>query len=195
MDSLNKIISKIKADNKAECKAVLDDAKKQTKQILSDAEKQAQALSSGILAEGESAVQIRLAKADSSAELLYKRRLLSAKVDITKNTIQQALDELKNLPDKEYFDILTELAVAHAEAGEGTLCLTDEDNAKAPKDFAKNINEKLGKNGSIKVCGGAELGYGGFILRYSETLHNCGFDALLDDVLDDVKDNLNAILF
>jgi V/A-type H+-transporting ATPase subunit E len=195
MDSLNKIISKIEADNKAECKAVLDNAEKQAKQILSDAEKQAEIIKSDILAKGEKAVSDKLSKAKSSAELIAKRQILSAKVDITKATIEKALNELKNLPEKEYFDILSELVIAHAESGEGTLCLTDEDKARAPKDFAKNINARLDGKGSVTLVGGAELGYGGFILRYEETLHNCGFDALLDDVLDDVKDNLSTILF
>ncbi len=195
MDSLNKIISKIKADNKAECKAVLKDAENKAKVILSDAENEAEKIKKDILSKGEKTVEDRLLKAESSAELAFKRGILSAKVDITKSTIQKALEELKNLPEKEYFDILSELVVAHAESGEGTLCLTDEDKARCPKDFAKNINARLGDKGSVNVKGGAELGYGGFILNYAETLHNCGFDALLDDVLDDVKDKLSTILF
>ena len=49
--------------------------------------------------------------------------------------------------------------------------------------------------GGVTLSGGGDLKFGGFKLVYDETVVNRGFDALLSDKLDDIKDSLSRILF
>lgn len=195
MDSLTKILQKIESDNKADCEAVLKNAEAEAKKIVKDAESKAEKLTADILTEGERLAENYVTRQNSSAELNYKRRLLSARVEITESTLNAALEALSELPKDEYFATLICLAERYAERGDAVLKLTDEDYARKPEDFAEKVNSAIGDRGEITVSGGASLKKGGFLLCYAETVINCGFEALLDDVKDDAKYMLGKILF
>lgn len=195
MDSLTKILEKIKQDNKLDCDEILQDANKKAEEIISNAEKNAEQIKSEILKNGEKQVENKLARYQSSAELEYRRSLLGARVEIIESTIKTALNTLCNLPKDEYFSLLLSLAEKYAEKGNAEFLLNDDDFAAMPQDFAKKLTAVLKDKGSVTLSGGGDLNFGGFKLVYAETVVNCGFDALLSDKLDDVKDSLSRILF
>lgn len=195
MDSLTKILEKIKQDNKLACDEILKDANKKAEEIISNAEKNALQIKSDILKNGEKQVKNKLTRYQSSAELEYKRSLLSARVEIIESTIKTALDTLRNLPKDEYFSLLLSLAERYAEKGDAEFVLNEGDFANKPKDLAEKLKTALKDKGSVTLSGGGDLKFGGFKLVYDETVVNCGFDALLSDKLDDIKDSLSRILF
>lgn len=195
MDSLTKILEKIKQDNKLACDEILQDANKKAEEIISNAEKNALQTKSDILKKGEKQAENKLARYQSSAELGFKRSLLSARVEIIESTLQNALNTLCNLPKDEYFTLLLSLAEKYAEKGDARFILNEEDFSNKPKDFAEKLKTALKDKGNVTLSGGGDLKFGGFKLVYAETVVNCGFDALLSDKLDDAKDTLGKILF
>lgn len=195
MDSLTKILEKIDADNKTDCENIIAAAKSEAEQIILDAQKKADQIRADIIAEGEKQIKNKITRHESSAELDFKRKLLAARVEIINSTITKLLESFVNMPREEYFKILLSLAEKYAETGDATLALSDVDFAAMPTDFAQKLSKTLENKGVITVTGGGNLPYGGFKLCYAETVLNCGFDALLNDRIDDAKDTLSKIFF
>lgn len=195
MDSLTKIITQIEQENQKACEQLLENARQKAGEIADEAKQKAARRTEQLLAEGKRQAAAELAKATSAAELAYKRELLAARVSMIDGVLQKALDTLCALPEQEYFDTLCELAVRYAEPGQAVMRLNDRDFARAPEGFAETVNDRLGGRCRIRLSGGAENISGGFLLCYEKTVINAGFEALLDDVRDDVKDTLNRTLF
>lgn len=195
MDSLTKILEKIDADNKTDCENIIAAANTEAEQIISDAQKTAEQIRADILAKGEKQIKNKIARCESSAELDFKRKLLAARVEIINSTIEKLLESFVKMPKEQYFEILLSLAEKYAENGNATLVLNDADFAAMPADFADKLIKALENKGVLTITGGGNLPYGGFKLCYAETVLNCGFDALLNDRIDDAKDTLSKILF
>ena len=195
MDSLNKILEKITADNNAACMDILADAKAKADAIITDAQKRAEQIKADILSDGEKQVENKLARYESSAELAYKRSMLAARVEIIDSVLKKLLESFAKMPKDEYFDLLISLVEKHADNGDAVFVLNDDDFKALPDDFCTKLGKVLENKGVVTVKGGGALPYGGFKLCYAETVLNCGFDAILSDRMDDAKDTLSEILF
>lgn len=62
-----------------------------------------------------------LASAKSSAELKKKQTVLEGKIEAIEDMLGRAVDVLKALPKREYFEMLKELAVKNAISGDGVM--------------------------------------------------------------------------
>ena len=193
MSGLEKIISQIEYESNDRCRSIIDNAQKKAALIVEEAGAQAQS----ILDDGrnETAKKVENIKqgAQSSAQLAKNKILLESKLEIIDEMLKKALDELRNLPEKEYFDILGSLIIANAKEGKGLLCLSEKDGKALPKDFIDSVNKKL-ENGSVELSSTADIN-GGFILIYGDIDINCSFDAIASSKRDELRDALNKLLF
>ncbi len=195
MDSLAKILEKIEKENNEACEKVIADAKQRADEIISSAQKNSKEYKALKMAETEKEFSNKIAMANSSAELLKNRRTLAAKIEIINGCMEQAIKYLNNLPNDDYFKILEDLAVGHAENAAGVLKVSESDFKRLPESFEADINKRLENGAEISVESDANVNGGGFILCYDEVVQNCTFSALLEDCLDEVKDELSKILF
>ena len=193
MTGLEKIISQIEYESNDRCRSIIDDAQKKAALIVEEARAQAQS----ILDEGrnETAKKVENIKqsADSSSQLAKNKILLQSKLEIIDEMLNKALDEIRNLPDKEYFEILKSLIITNSKEGKGLLCLSEKDSKALPKNFIDSVNKEL-KNGSVEIGNTADIN-GGFILIYGDIDINCSFDAIASAKRDELRDALNKLLF
>ncbi len=195
MNGLEKILQKIADDNKSTCQNILDKAKAEADKIISDAKKEGEIKAQKIIDDATKKAELDELKAESGAELSYKRKILSAKLEIIDEVIESTKDSLKNAGDAEYADTIISLACTYAEDGEGEMKFSEKDLKKFGKKFEDKLNEKLPKGKKIKISDTPADIDGGFLLCYEDTIQNCTFDALIDDNADEIKDNLAEILF
>ena len=193
MTGLEKIISQIEYESDDRCRTIIEEANKKADEIIKDAEESAQKILSGN--EEKTAKKLDSIKqiAESSSEFAKSKILLRAKLSIIDETLKKSLDEIKNLPDNEYFEIIKALIIGNSRKGKGSLCLSEKDEKRLPKSFVDGVNKEL--DGGEIVLGNTANIDGGFILVYEDIDINCSFDAIVSSKLDELRDALNSVLF
>ncbi len=125
-----------------------------------------------------------------------KRRLLSCKVELINTAIEKTIRKLKDLPDKDYFDLVVRLAEKHMQAGGGTISFGSSDLKRLPADLESRLNEKAAKSGgSVKIASGSADIEDGFILSYGLISENCSFRAIIESESEEVRDIAARELF
>ena len=194
MTGLEKILSQIEKESDDRCQELQDNAEKKAKEIIADAEGQAQELLNERKAQADKKAQTVDRSAQSSKELEKSRILLAARLESIDEVLEKALEVIKALPKREYFDILKELIVKNAGNGEGTLRLSKADSARLPANFVEGVNNALKKGSSVKLGDCADID-SGFVLTYGEVDINCSFDAIAASKREELRDALNSLLF
>ena len=151
MTGLEKILSQIEYDSNDRCRSIIAQAEEKAESIKAEAEEQAKA----IAAESEAAAEKQLdnirQSAESSAQLNKSKIILKAKLEAIDDMLAKALDDIKNLPEKEYFEILKTLVINNAKEGEGVLCLSAYDEKRLPEDFISSVNSELASGKSVTL--------------------------------------------
>lgn len=194
MAGLEKIIERIQKNSEINCDSILQDARQQAETIRAASKTQTDADIEKISAESKRKAKEIVDSAVSGSELEEKKEILSTKVEIINNVIDQVSETLKNLPDEKYFDALYKLAAKYARPEEGVMVLSQKDLNRLPTDFEKKLNSQL-KEGSIRVSQEPRDLDSGFVLSYGGIEINCSFEALIKESEDDIKDELSRILF
>ncbi|MBR4240645.1 MAG: hypothetical protein IKR97_00320 [Eubacterium sp.] len=193
MTGLEKIISQIEYESDDRCRSVIDDAGIKANSIIKEAEEKAKAFLEESSAENAKKLENIRQSAVSSSELAKNKILLKSKLEIIDEMLEKALDEIRNLPEKEYFEILKGLILSNAKEGKGLLCLSQKDKSSLPENFLDEVNKSL-EGGEIALGNTAPIN-GGFILIYGDIDINCSFDSIAASKRDELRDALNGILF
>lgn len=196
MTGLEKIINKIMDESNANCESIIAKANADAKAILDQAKKQGKKAEEEIIAKANAEAENIAMKAQSGAQLKYSKDLLAAKIDIINSTLGKAKESLKAMPEKEYFDAVTKLAVQSVKSGEGAMLLSDADLKRMPSGFEADVNKALSSKGAkLTVSKKPADIESGFILVYGDVEINCTFDALLEAYRDELKDKVCEIIF
>ena len=195
MDGLTNIIEKIHKQNDIECRNIVESAEKKAGRIIEEAKKEATLVASEIASETEAKLGVIKAKAVSSSEVEYKRAILSKKSELINIAVKNALEGIKSSESNVYFGYIEKLILKNALEGKGTLCLSAKDFERLPEGFVEKINSQLPGGKSVELSKEAALFDGGFVIEYPETKIDCTFESLLEDKLDEIRDELSKILF
>lgn len=195
MTGVEKIISQIETNSNNRCLEITDSAEKNAEKIIADAK--ALAAKNQSEATQASASLLSEAKNSAAASALLKKNqvILCEKLLIIDETLTKALEVIKSLPKKEYFDILKELAVKNALSGKGVLRLSKEDADRIPAGFIESINSSIkDKDSSVSLGKNADID-SGFLLIYGDIDINCTFNSIISSKRDELRDALNQLLF
>lgn len=195
MTGLDKIIAQIDADSAERCKQIAAAAEHEAETICTRAQQAAEAL----CAERNKALRKQLENmmqsAESSAELKKNQIVLKGKLAAIDETLEKALEVIKALPKKEYFEILKELILTHALQGKGVLHLSQADTEKLPQNFIDSVNSALKSKGAEILPGDSAEIDSGFVLVYGDIDINCTFPAIAASKREELRDALNGLLF
>lgn len=194
MTGLDKIISEIGSDSSQRIKEISDEANKKAEEISLAAEKKASEMKAQSEERTAAEVASVLASAKSSAELKKKQTVLEGKIEAIEDMLGRAVDVLKALPKREYFEMLKELAVKNALSGDGVMRFSKEDTAKLPQNFISSVNSALSSKGSVSLGEPCDID-SGFMLVYGDIDVNCTFSSLVSEKRDELFDELNKLLF
>ncbi len=195
MAGLNKIIERIAQDSAAKCDSIIFDAQNEATKIKEAATAAANNDKEALIEAANKEAKAIVDMAESGAELDGKKLLLATRVEIIDKAIEAASEKLGNMPEEEYFAAIYALVKKYAQDAEGEMILSQKDLGRLPKDFNKKINADLAKGAKLKVAKEPANISDGFILVYGDIEINCTFDALIAEQRDEIKDELNSIIF
>ena len=194
MTGLEKILSTIEQDSNDRCREITEQAQKQAQEIIDAASAKAQEDIANAMASVDKRVAEHDGAIEASASMTKNRIILEGKLDIISSTLERALEVIKALPKKEYFEILKGLILKNVRKGEGVLRLSKEDTEKLPSNFIDSINNALKRGYKISLGESADID-SGFILVYGDIDINCSFDAVASAKREELRDTLNEMLF
>jgi len=195
MAGLETILEKIAKDSDNHCADIIAAAQKEADAMREHAREQGRTAASAMLARTQTQADIIIKRANSSAQTIQSRAVLTEKVAIINEVLEQAATRIKELPDAEYAHAIKTLAVKYAKSESGIICLSKTDAARLPAGFEEDLNASIAeKGGSLKMETTLQ-NPGGFILKYGDIEQNCTFEALIEAKKDELKDMINQILF
>lgn len=153
MEGIEKITAKIAQDAQAEIDQINAQAQAQADEIRAQARAQAKKLSDDILSRGEKAAAERLERLKSAAQMERRKLELSAKQEVLGEAFDKALEQLCSLPEKEYIDLLTRLALEASSTGREQLVFSQKDRARVGKQVVVAANEAMAKNVAPELPG------------------------------------------
>ena len=195
MSGLDNIIKTIRDDAAAEAKAVLDRARESAARRLSEAKAATDSACGRIVEEGQRRADSAGARAESGAAMEKRRTLLAKKQALLDQAVLSAREAVLNMPEGEYFDFLTRLAVENAEQGVGVMFLSKRDLQRLPDGYHAALNRALPDGASLDISATAEPIDGGFVLRYGEIDRNCSLAAIFDENRERILDAAQDALF
>lgn len=196
MTGLEEMKEAIEEESRLQCGKIEKQAQERLARIREDAQAAANARYQEILIHARKECENDLQRAKMGGEMETKRLLLRTKTEIVNETIEMALRHLRELPDADYFEVLTALAGTYACKGEGEMRLSERDLKRLPSGFADELNDMLAKQGAhVRIGAQPARIDGGFLLIYGDIEVNCSFEALLDASLEEIKDALSRELF
>ena len=187
---------------------IIDEQQKETEiNIMRAAEKRIQEINEDAMVKAERAYidYIQRAKTESEHEFLtsctsvdstFRRKLLEYKVGCIDSAVEAAVDKLRKLPDKEYFEMILRLIKHHLRDETGVVSFSRKDLDRMPADLKDKLSEEAAKaGGSISVSSEPADINDGFILTYGNISENCSFSAVVESERESVRDTAAKALF
>ena len=145
MEGIEKITAKIAEDAQAEVSRLMAETDEKVKAIQTSAAAQAQQEANEIVEKGRMAASERLERLSSAAQMERRKLELSAKQEVLGEAFDLALSKLCALPEKDYIDLLTKLALEASSSGKERLIFSQKDRNKVGKQVVMAANEALVK--------------------------------------------------
>lgn len=116
----------------------------------------------------------------ATARMDISKEHLAEKCRILDEVFDKARQQLQNLPDDQYRQLMTSLMLEAVETGDEEV-LIDNDEKRIDAALIKKVNSKLGpdRKGNLKLAGEKLKLGGGFILRRGKIKNNVSLDVLL----------------
>lgn len=196
MTGIEKIVMKIEDDCKATCDEIITQAQNEAKVILDNAQIAAEKAKKETIEAAIIKCKTDIELSESKAEHENKKAILAAKIRIINEIIDESMQKLKNLPDVEYFNIITMLINRYAQNGRGVLHFSKKYLDRLPRDFETSLNKIFtGSEKSFVISNESLPIDGGVVIVYDDIEQNCTFDSLLNASLDEIKDELYQEIF
>ena len=196
MTGIEKIITKIEEDCNAICEDIISRAQVEAQAILDNAQIEAEKAKDEAIAAVKNKCKTDIELSKSKAEHEHKKAILATKISIINETIDESINKLKNLPDSDYFNVITMLIKRYAQNGCGVLRFSKKDLNRLPQDFEASLNGMFMDSGKSFVVSNESINIdGGVVIVYNDVEQNCTFNSLLNASLDEIKDELFEEIF
>lgn len=225
MNGMEKIQAKLAEDAKAELGAIEAESQKEVEAIKKQGQQDAERLTQDLLDRGEKQAAERKERLMSSAQMECRKMELAVKQEVISEAFDKALEELCNLPEKEYQEILVSLVLGSLNSGAETLIFSEKDQAvgkqvvakvneaiaagKAPSMPASITASKAGpflekilkevnglvNKGDVKLSSETRAMPAGFIMLDGDVEINCDFDTLVRLQRNELELEVSGILF
>ena len=177
-DEITKQAEQSQAAEQAQLNKQLDEYKKQTEVL---AQKSAEDEKSHLLA---------------AARMDIAKQFLAEKTKILNEVFAQARQNLQNLPDDQYRELMAKLMSEAVETGEEEV-IVDTGETRIDRELIDRVNQKLGQSGkgSLKLSDEKQKLGAGFILRQGRIKNNVSVDILLTQARKELEIKLAKELF
>ena len=195
MTGLEKIIAQINEESSSNCDRIMLEAKEKAKTIVSEAKEEANEKAGKILDDARIEADRIVSAAKTSADALTRTRYLEVRNAVVNDVIAAAFEEISNLEDERYFDLLFEMLLKNIEPGQCEMLLSGRDLERLPESYEDRINNEVYETAAVSISKTPGNLDSGFILVYPEYEINCSIKSLIEENMDVIKDALCETLF
>ena len=196
MSGLDEILNLIEAQQKQTEDSIIKAAVNKADAIKAEGDSKAQKAYDDFMKRSSAQAEKDYENACNSVDAEMKRKMLSCKVELIEQTIEKTLEKLKGLPEKEYFDMILNLAEKHIQPEKGVISFGSRDLSRIPSDFEGRINELAKKKGGQIILSDKPVDIeDGFILSYGLISENCSFRSMIESDKDSIRDTAAKALF
>ena len=192
--SAEKVVEKILADAKTQAEKIKAEAEGKVKQAdertaaqLADFDKETAELEKKAFEEAKSRV-LATARMDIAKQSLRTRKTLIDEVFV------RAGDEIKNMNDADYVQLMKKLLLACVETGDEEI-VTGKKETRLGTDFLSEVNSQLGDKGNLTFAGNKADIEAGFILSRGKVRANVSLEVLLGQIREELETEIAKELF
>ncbi len=196
-EQVEKIVKKINEDAEAEASKILQDARAQAEEVKKEAEAEADEIYKEIISRYEREAEQEKQRIVANAKLKARKAVLDAREEVIKAAFAEAERKLKELPKKEYKEILEKLILEAVEAigGDEVVLTRKEDSRTISSTLLKKLSEETG----FEITKAKEhiTAIGGVVVRSSDgkiEVDNT-FETRLERFKDDLRRDVAEVLF
>ena len=198
MNGIEKITERIAAQSDADVKALMDRANAQATAIYNGYQAAADHDYANTLKKGESDAAQRVERLGSVAQLEARKLQLKTKQEMLAKAYDLAYKKLLELPEDQYAQLLTRLAVNASQTGTEALVFSQTDRSRYGKRVVIAANELLeqqGKSGKLTLSEESRPFQGGLYVQSGNVEVNCTFAALIRLEKEHTAKDVAGILF
>ena len=183
MSNLDNLTQKILEDAKNKASEIVDEAEKKNRSLVSHRVKEANERRDKIVEKAAAEAQMLKSRVISSAELKVRDEKLTAKQEVMDKVFQMAKDKLSNLDNDDYLEFVKASLENTKTEGKPTLLVP-----KGKKDQLEELSTavELVEDPSVQS---------GYILKDGEIVYNYTFEALVDEIREDLEGEIAQKLF
>lgn len=196
MTGLEKMVSQIVDEAKAEAESRKKAAQEEADKIVSEAKAEAEKLIGQSLEQSETDAANYLERVKSSADLQRRTVILQAKQEVIAAVLEKAYTSLDTMDEKAYFEMIRKMLEKFTLSESGEIYFSATDLNRLPAGFEKEISDIAAKKGgSLTLKKESKEIENGFILVYGGIEENCTFRALFNTQKDVLQDKIHQELF
>ncbi len=193
MAGIDKMIRQIEDDTKTECDEVIAKARFKADKITAEAKSEADKITADAKRKAAAKVADIEKRGDSSAALEERKIALYTKQSIISDMLSNGMENAKNLPDDEYFELILKMIGKNSQEKDGVISFGQKDLDRLPAGYLEKINSV--SKGKLTLSDHAAAIDAGFILSYGGIEENCSFDAVFMSEADTLSDKAGKLLF
>lgn len=195
MTGLEKITSGIIDDAKSEANAIIEKAQENANEIIASAENECSEELTQAQARIDAEYNRELKKIDDAAAARVRLDVLTEKQRIIDSMLGVAFDELCNIDDEKYKNIITDLFSKRIRKGNAKMYFSKSDIDKLGTDFFEGLKDIATKNESTLNISERNDIKKGFMLIMGGIEENCTFEAMFGASKSILSDKTAQILF
>ena len=198
MNGIEKLTERTAADTDRERQSILAGGKAQAAEIRASYEALAESEYAESVAKGKQDAAERIERMGNVAQLEARKLRLSAKQEMLEKAFDLALKKLLNMPEAEYVDLLSKLAVEGSVTGREALILSVADRPRFGKKVVISANEKLekaGKTAELTLAEESREFTGGLYIQDGKVETNCTFPTIVRMLKEQMSGQVAQILF
>jgi V/A-type H+-transporting ATPase subunit E len=181
--SLENLLERIHQEAAAQADEITKEASAERDTILKQAEEQAAAAAQRILDDASRGAKATQERAKAAGELEARKLILATKQGLISQALDETVETLAQMPDKEYRQVLSGMLVRSARGlggGDVEVIVSDHDRARVTADFLVSVGggEELGGRVTFRLSEETRPTGGGFVLRKGRIESNGTFPAL-----------------
>lgn len=198
MAGIDNLRNKILKDYEDRAKQIESDTAAKAEEILLKARNRADEIMNSMKAKAAKDGQERKERLMSRAQLDARNEILLAKQEAIDMVFQNAVNRIKQMNDKEYFDFIEKMLLDNASTGEEEIIFSERDRARIQPSFITVLNDKLnamGKKGLMKISNETRDIGSGFILTQGGLEINCSIESQIRLLRDSLEGDIANLLF
>ena len=195
MSNINNLTSKIIEDAEDKKEVILSEAKKEKNKILSKKKDEAKKDEKIIIDKAEIEAISKKERIISSAKLEARNEKLKAKQEVISEIFEMSIENLCNISEKDFKEFVRLSILNSNVTGKQNIILNSNGKKIIDKSLLSEINEELGAKASVILSKETRNFKGGFILEKDGIEINNTFEALVNSLKDDLRQEVARELF